>query len=62
VYLQFQKRETSTGSNAAVVFDCRTSNDRSELVNWARSNGSGFGDTGCPAARFAAGLGRDKSV
>src|SRR5438477_13107718 len=62
VYLQLHERETSAGSNAAVVLDCGTSNDRPELVDWARSDRGGFGDTGCPAAGFATGLGRDESV
>ena len=42
VYLQLHQCETATGSNAAVVFDCRTSDDRSELIYWARSDRCGL--------------------
>jgi hypothetical protein len=61
-YLQLHECETSAGSNAAVVFDCRTSDDRSELVDWARSDGCGFRNTSCSAAGFATGLGSKESV
>lgn len=61
-YLQLHQGKPSTGSNAAVVFDCRTSDNWSELVNRARSDGCGFGDTSCSATRFATGLGSVRSV
>lgn len=56
VYLQFCEREASTCSHTAVVFDGRTANDRSELVDWAGGYCSSFGETGIAATRFSTGL------
>lgn len=41
-YLQFKKCETSTSSCSSVVLNCRTLNDRSEVIDWSRSNFSGL--------------------
>lgn len=55
-YLQLLQGESSTGSGTAVVLDRRASDDRSELIDGTRCDGSGFGQTILSAARLAAGL------
>lgn len=55
-YLQLSQGEASTSALAAVVFDRRASDDRSEAVSGTRSDSSGLGKTSSAASRFAAGL------
>lgn len=54
--LQLLEGETAASPRAAVVFDGRASHNRTELVDWARSNSSGLGQTGLTTAVLASGL------
>lgn len=54
--LQLLEGETAASSRAAVVFDGRASHNGTKLVDWARSNSSGLGQTGLTTAVLASGL------
>lgn len=49
-YLQLLQRETSTSSCSSVVLDSRALHNRSELVDWSRSNSCGFGESCCSSS------------
>ena len=46
LYLQLREREATACPHTAVVFDGGAADDGSELVDWAGSYGSSFGETG----------------
>jgi hypothetical protein len=56
IYLQLGEGETTAGTDTAVVLDGRAPDNGTQLVDGARSNGSGLGDTGLTTAVLAAGL------
>jgi hypothetical protein len=55
-YLEFLQREASSSTSAAVVFESRALNDRSESVDGSGGYTSSFGDTCISATVFSAGL------
>lgn len=56
IYLQLSEGETTASTNTAVVLDGRAPDNGTQLVDGARSNGGGLGDTGLTTAVLAAGL------
>lgn len=55
-YLELSKRETTAGTDLAVVLEGRASHDRAQLVDRARSDGSSLGLTGSTARSLLASL------
>lgn len=55
-YLQFGERESTSGTDTTIVFECGTADDRSELVDRARSYGGSFLQASITAAGFTARL------
>lgn len=62
IYLQLSEGETTAGTDTAVVLDGRAPDNGTQLVDGARSNGSGLGDTGLTSAVLAAGLKFEESA
>lgn len=60
--LQFCKRKSTAGSNAAVVFDCGTSYNGTKFVDWARRNSGGFRETSVAATLLSSRLWSSASV
>lgn len=61
-YLQLNERETTTGAHAAVVLDGRASDNRAELVDWARSQLGGLVLAGIASAGLTTGLFEESGV
>ena len=53
VYLQLLEGETTSSTNAAVVLDGWATDDWSQLVNWARGDSCGLGETSIAASELA---------
>ena len=62
IYLQLSEGETTASTNTAVVLDGRAPDNGTQLVDGARSNGGGLGDTGLTTAVLAAGLFEEKKA
>jgi len=55
-HLELSERETTTGTYTTVVLYGRAADDRTKLVDRARSDGGGLGLASLSAAELAAGL------
>lgn len=55
-YLQLQQCKAPSSANTAVVFDRGATDNRSEFVDWSRSDGGSFRETGGATAGLAAWL------
>lgn len=52
-YLELLKGETTSGTDTAVVLEGWAADNWSQLVHWARGNGSGLGETCIAASELA---------
>ena len=55
-YLEFSKGKSTASAHTTIVFYGGAADDGSQLVDWTRSDGSGFMDTSITATGFASGL------